>query len=142
MTETQMTDEEFMQFVIENKERIIELMKTVDSTSDNDLKDYVKNTERKVKDRAHQAKDKTEDFAKDMYSAVMNPDVHKHFIRMGMEFFIGLNELASRMPMPDSVKQFKEDVSTSTTEVRSEFCKNNKDCPAKAKSNLEKIELD
>ena len=27
MTETQMTDEEFMQFVIENKERIIELMK-------------------------------------------------------------------------------------------------------------------
>ncbi|MBE6525900.1 MAG: hypothetical protein E7Z66_04990 [Thermoplasmata archaeon] len=142
MTETQMTDEEFMQFVIENKERIIELMKTVDSTSDNDLKDYVKNTERKVKDRAHQAKDKTEDFAKDMYSAVMNPDVHKHFIRMGMEFFMGLNELASRMPMPDSVKQFKEDVSTSTTEVRSEFCKNNKDCPAKAKSNLEKIELD
>ena len=141
MTETQMTDEEFMQFVIENKERIIELMKTVDSTSDNDLKDYVKNTERKVKDRAHQAKDKTEDFAKDMYSAVMNPDVHKHFIRMGMEFFMGLNELASRMPMPDSVKQFKEDVSTSTTEVRSEFCKNNKDCPAKAKSNLEKIEL-
>ncbi|MBQ2762285.1 MAG: hypothetical protein IJF47_01040 [Candidatus Methanomethylophilaceae archaeon] len=142
MTETQMTDEEFMQFVIENKEKIIELMKTVDSTSDNDLKDYVKNTERKVKDRAHQAKDKTEDFAKDMYSAVMNPDVHKHFIRMGMEFFMGLNELASRMPMPDSVKQFKEDVSTSTTEVRSEFCKNNKDCPAKAKSNLEKIELD
>lgn len=142
MTETQMTDEEFTQFVIENKERIIELMKTVDSTSDNDLKDYVKNTERKVKDRAHQAKDKTEDFAKDMYSAVMNPDVHKHFIRMGMEFFMGLNELASRMPMPDSVKQFKEDVSTSTTEVRSEFCKNNKDCPAKAKSNLEKIELD
>lgn len=142
MTETQMTDEEFMQFVIENKERIIELMKTVDSTSDNDLKDYVKNTERKVKDRAHQAKDKTEDFAKDMYSAIMNPDVHKHFIRMGMEFFMGLNELASRMPMPDSVKQFKEDVSTSTTEVRSEFCKNNKDCPAKAKSNLEKIELD
>lgn len=142
MTETQMTDEEFMQFVIENKERIIELMKTVDSTSDNDLKDYVKNTERKVKDRAHQAKDKTEDFAKDMYSAVMNPDVHKHFIRMGMEFFMGLNELTSRMPMPDSVKQFKEDVSTSTTEVRSEFCKNNKDCPAKAKSNLEKIELD
>ena len=142
MTETQMTDEEFMQFVIENKERIIELMKTVDSTSDNDLKDYVKNTERKVKDRAHQAKDKTEDFAKDMYSAVMNPDVHKNFIRMGMEFFMGLNELASRMPMPDSVKQFKEDVSTSTTEVRSEFCKNNKDCPAKAKNNLEKIELD
>ena len=91
MTETQMTDEEFMQFVIENKERIIELMKTVDSTSDNDLKDYVKNTERKVKDRAHQAKDKTEDFAKDMYSAVMNPDVHKHFIRMGMEFFMGNN---------------------------------------------------
>ena len=117
-------------------------MKTVDSTSDNDHKDYVKNTERKVKDRAHQAKDKTEDFAKDMYSAVMNPDVHKHFIRMAMEFFMGLNELASRMPMPDSVKQFKEDVSTSTTEVRSEFCKNNKDCPAKAKSNLEKIELD
>lgn len=142
MTETQMSDEEFMKFIIENKDRIKELMNEVDSTSDNDLKDYIKDAGKQAKAHASQAKDKTEDFAKNMYSAFMSPDVHKHFIRMGMELFMGLNELASRMPMPDSVKQFKQDMDSSTSEVKSEFCKNNQDCAMKNKNSLEKIELD
>ena len=149
-----MTDEELRQFLKDNKDRIAALLAEdseetqVDEEEERDklhqLKDKATEVNDKVKEKASETKDKTEEAMKDMYAALMNPEAHKHFVKMGMEFFMGMSQILSKAPIPKPVKKFQEDIAESRAEIQPEFCKNNPDCLVKKKSDdgLEKIDLD
>ena len=137
---TEIKDEELRRFVSENKERILDILaESLPSEEDVDKAfTYAEKAESKVS----KVKDKAEDVAKDAYRAFMAPEVYRHFIRMGMEFFMGLNALAERMPMPDKVKRLKDDLSEAESGAKKEMCRVNTDCPRKTSDGPERIEID
>ena len=160
-----MTDEELRQFLKDNKDRIAALLAEdseetqVDEEEERDklhqlkdkatevndkMREKASEAKDKVKEKASETKDKTEEAMKDMYAALMNPEAHKHFVKMGMEFFMGMSPILSKAPIPTPVKKFQEDIAESKAEIQPEFCKNNPDCLVKKKSDdgLEKIDLD
>ncbi len=145
---TQMTDEELRQFLRENKERIAELIK--DETEfakdvGDEVKGAVDSTADRIKEKVSEGKGRAEETFKDIYKAVMDPVAHRHFVRMGLEFFMGLSAIMDKMPVPSSVKEFREDVEASRASVQKEFCKANPNCAAKKNGNdedIERIEID
>lgn len=161
---TEMTDEELKQFLKDNKDRIMALVaeemtsprteevmkdrlhqiKDVASDVNDRVREKATETKDKVKGRASDAKDRTEEVMKDMYNAVMDPEVHRHFVKMGMEFFMGVKNILENAPLPKPVQKVKEDIDDSKSQVQPEICRNNPDCPLKKKKDdgLEKIELD
>lgn len=161
---TNMTDEELRQFLKDNKDRIVALLaeesqeeipdveerdtfhqiKDKASEVNDKVREKASETKDKVKEKASETKDKTEEAMKEMYSALMNPEAHKHFIKMGMEFFMGISQILDKAPIPKPVRKFQEDVAESKSQIQPELCKNNPDCPSKKKNEengLEKIEL-
>ena len=121
-----MSDEELRQFLKDNKERIEAIM----------AEDEKSNLER-LKEKASEKKDKAEDTMKEMYDALMNPEAHRHFIRMGM------SEILDKVPVPKPVRKFKEDIEESKAKAQNEMCRNNENCAFKKSQDdgLEKIEL-
>lgn len=152
---TNMTDEELRQFLIDNKDRISSLLaeevaKDMPETQEDgkdtlhQIKDVASNVNDKMKGKVSETKDKTEETFREMYSALMNPDAHRHFVKMGMEFFLGVSKILENAPVPKPVKKFQEDVAESKSQVQPEICRNNPDCLAKKKKDndgIEKIEL-
>lgn len=160
-----MTDEELKQFLKDNKDRIISLLaedsaetqvdeeveerdklhqiKDKASEVNDKMREKASETKDKVKEKASETKDKTEEAMKEMYNALMNPEAHKHFVKMGMEFFMGMSQILSKAPIPKPVKKFQEDIAESKAEIQPEICRNNPDCLAKKKQDdgLEKIDL-
>ncbi len=164
---TNMTDEELKQFLKDNKDRIAALLaddiqaadvaedapeeerdklhKLKDKASDmNDkVREKASETKDRVKEKASETKDRTEEAMKDMYAAFMDPEAHRHFIKMGMEFFMGMSKILEKAPIPKPVRKFQEDMAESKSQVQSEICKNNPDCAMKKQDDgIEKIELD
>ena len=163
---TNMTDEELKQFLKDNKDRIAALLAedipaeevTEDAPEDKDrihqikdkasemndrMREKASETKDKVKEKASETKDRTEEVMKDMYAALMDSEAHKHFVRMGMEFFMGMSRILEKAPIPKPVKKFQEDVAEAKSQVQPELCKNNPDCAMKKKDDgIEKIELD
>ena len=127
-----MSDEELRQFLKDNKERIEAIMAEDEKT----------NLER-PKEKASEKKDNAEDTIKEMYDALMNPEAHRHFIRMGMEFFMGMSEILDKVPVPKPVRKFKEDIEESKAKAQNEMCRSNENCAFKKSQDdgLEKIEL-
>ena len=139
-----LTDEEIKKFILENRDRVLDILEENVPRVEEDVDRAFEHAE-KVKAKVSEKKEAAEDVAKGVYAAVMSPEVHKHFIKMGMEFFLGLNELADRLPVPDGIRRIRDDVDRTETEIRKEMCRNNPDCLRKQKDEepeLEKIELD
>lgn len=155
-----MSDEELRQFLKDNKDRIMALLAeemtepteekeekgTFEQMRDVNDKVWEKASEAKdkVREKASETKDRTEETMKEMYAALMNPEAHKHFVRMGMEFFMGMSQIISKAPIPKPMKKFQEDVADSKSQIQPEICKNNPDCLIRKKKddNIEKIELE
>ena len=137
-----MTDAELKQFLKDNAARIKELLADEKEIAD-DIRDGLKTdlgrSAEKMKDKLSEKKDKAEDKFKDVYKAVMDPTAHRHFVRMGLEFFMGLSAIMDKMPVPTPFKEFREDVEASKEGIQKEFCKANPNCAAK-KGNDEDIE--
>ena len=162
---TNMTDEELKQFLKDNKDRIAALLAedipaeevTEDASEDRDKLHQIKDmasgmndrifekaseTKDKVKEKASETKDRTEEAMKDMYAALMDSEAHKHFVRMGMEFFMGVSKILETAPIPKPVRKFQEDVSEAKSQVQPEICKNNPNCAMKKKDDgIERIDL-
>ena len=161
---TNMTDEELRQFLKDNKDRIAALLAEdseetqVDEEEERDklhqlkdkatevndkMREKASEAKDKVKEKASETKDKTEEAMKDMYAALMNPEAHKHFVKMGMEFFMGMSKIIEKAPIPKPVRKFQEDMAESKSQVQTEICRNNPDCAMKKQDEgLERIELD
>jgi hypothetical protein len=94
----------------------------------------------RIFEKASETKDKTEEAMKDMYAALMNSEAHRHFVRMGMEFFMGVSKILESAPIPKPVRKFQEDVTEAKSQVQPEFCRNNPDCALKKKKENDGIE--
>ena len=143
-----MTDEELKQFLKENSARIKELLADEKDLAE-DIRDGLKTdlgkSADRVKEKLSEEKEKVGDAFKDVYKAIMDPTAHRHYVRMGLEFFMGLSAIMDKMPVPSSVKEFREDVEASRAGVQKEFCKANPNCAAKKNGNdedIERIEID
>lgn len=143
-----MTDEELKQFLKENGARIKELLADEKELAD-DIRDGLKTdlgrSAEKVKNKLSEEKEKAGDALKDVYKAIMDPTAHRHFVRMGLEFFMGLSAIMDKMPVPSSVREFREDVEASRASVQKEFCKANSNCVANKDckdEDVERIEID
>ena len=144
---TEFNDEEMIEFIRRNKERVAELLKD-EKVFAEDLAGEAKNSAEKaaekVKEKVSHGKERAEETAKDIYKAIMNPEAHRHFVRMGLELFMGLSAIMEKMPMPKPIREFREDLEESREGVQKEFCKTNKNCAAKksADDGIERIEID
>ncbi len=141
-----MTDEELKQFLKENGARIKELLADEKDLAE-DIRDGLKTdlgkSADRVKEKLSEEKEKVGDAFKDVYKAIMDPTAHRHFVRMGLEFFLGLSAIMEKMPMPTAVKEVREDIENSRTAVQKEFCKANENCAAKKqRDDVERIEID
>lgn len=107
------TEDEIRRFVQENKEMIEELMELEKSSirrfaieERKIAKQAVEETKRVAKDGA----DKAEETAKGIYKAIMDPEVQAHFVNMGLEFFMGMSTLLSKVPVPECVKDVESNI--------------------------------
>ena len=143
---TQITDEELKKLFLENKDRIMELIddeKEFARDVGDEVRECADSAADRIKEKVSEKKDRAEDTFKDIYKAVMDPDAHRHFVRMGLEFFLGLSAIMEKMPMPTAVKEVREDIENSRTAVQKEFCKANENCAAKKqRDDVERIEID
>ncbi len=144
---TQMTDEELKQLFSENKDRIIELIQDEkDFAKDvgDEVKTAAEDVADSIKEKISDRKDRAEDTFKEIYKAVMDPTAHRHFVRMGLEFFMGLSAIMDRMPMPAPIREVREDIENSRNSVQKEFCRANENCAARKgrADDVERIEIE
>lgn len=144
---TTMTDEELRQFLKDNMTRIQSMLaeeKDCVEEIAGDLRDNLGTAKDDLKRKVSEKKDSVEDTAKEIYHAIMDPAAHKHFVRMGLEFALGISAVMDKMPMPDMVRKFREDMQESRNDAQKEFCKTNEDCAARNRSenrSIERIEI-
>ena len=146
---TQITDEELKKLFLENKDRIMELIddeKEFAKDVGDEAKEFAENTADRIKDKVSEKKERAEDTFKEVYRAVMDPEAHRHFVRMGLEFFMGLSAIMDKMPLPKTVRDVREDIENSRASVQKEFCRTNENCAARKKGcsddDVERIEID
>ena len=93
MCEREMTDEEFIEFINANKERMNALM-----GDDRDVKDYFRENAKKAKAKVEEAVDDTEDVIKKVFKAMFSPEVQKHIIGAGVEIALGISAALKAIP--------------------------------------------
>lgn len=160
-----MSDEEFAEFMKKNKDRVIGYMKSEGLEFVGHAREEIKKGAKKANNKAKEArefvveakeefigKDDKEDSdgngededdskVKQFFTAVTSEEVQKHFIKMGMELYLGLSAVFDAIPKPDFVDKAAEKASEVRSNASKEYCANNKDCPKK-KSSVKRIELE
>lgn len=141
-----MSDKELEDFVKANRERIEKLLNEegsdfldiAEETVIKGAKKARKKTEELKGDKSETVKENAKEFAK----AVFDPEVQKHFMRMGMEFVLGMSAFFDAIPKPDFVEDVAKDAKETQAEISKEFCDANPNCVRKKKPSVKKIELD
>ncbi len=122
------TEQEFEEFVSRNRdliERMIEMQRGAASDFVGAERAMARDVYGHARGFADESRARAEDFARAAYSAFTDPEVQRHFVNMGMEFFMGMSALMERAPMPDHLREgFRGAEST----VRSAACRTG-DCP-------------
>lgn len=122
-------EENFEEFVLQNEERIMEILMAGRS---------------KAESRITAEKEKGKAFVKGVVEAITDREVTEHFMSMGIEFMLGIGALVKAMPWPEEAQPFVDMVSEQKEALGSVMCKRNPSCGAKGKDSspsLEKIEL-
>ncbi len=125
------TEEEIQRFVSQNKELIESIMRlqkegAVEAASM--TRQAAKEVVSFAEDSADSARVHAEEFAKSAYAMFMDPEVQRHFMTMGLEFFLGVSAMMQRAPIPDFVK---ETAGSTEKTFRSAACRTNEDCGAR-----------
>lgn len=125
-------DEEFEDFVRKNRdliERMIELQKgSVHDFADAE-KAIAVEAYSQARDAADRGRVRTEDALRAAISTITDPEVQRHFMNMGLEFFMGMSALMQRAPMPDAVR---EGISSTELNMRDAACRSNDGCAARS----------
>ena len=101
------TDEEFEAFVANNRdliERMIETQKSAAREFVDAERDAARQAYGHARGFADESRARAEDLARTAYSAFTDPEVQRHFVNMGLEFFMGMSALMERAPMPAPVR--------------------------------------
>lgn len=124
-------EEEFEAFVRQNRdliERMIELQKGAAGDFIGAERAVASEIRGQAKDFAEYGRNRSEDMVRAAYSMFTDPEVQRHFMNMGMEFFMGMSALMQKAPMPGIVK---EGISTTESNFRASACRSNEDCGAR-----------
>ena len=134
-----MTDEEFIEFINANRERMNTLM-----GDDGGMKTFIKENAKKAKTKIEQATDATEESVKKVLSAIFSPEVQKHMVSAGVELMLGFGAILKGMPVPQKAQPVVDKMGEIRRNAASVYCSKNPDCPRKnaPKSETKKIELD
>ena len=136
----EMTDEEFIEFINANKERMNALM-----GDDKGVKTFIKENAKKAKDKAEHAKDATEESVKKVFNALFSPEVQKHMFTAGVEIMLGIGAIIKAMPVPEKAQPIVDKMAEVRSNAASVYCAKNPECPrkkAEAKAEAKRIELD
>ncbi|MDR2866775.1 MAG: hypothetical protein LBV13_05190 [Methanomassiliicoccaceae archaeon] len=97
-----------------------------------------------VKEKMGPQKEKIEDALKAGTSLFFNPEIQRHFVKAGMEFLAGMEELIRNIPMPDFMKETMHKASESKDIIVKDIA-NEKDAEKKQKtedSKMKKIDVE
>jgi hypothetical protein len=129
------SDEEINEFVRENR-ALIEKMMERSKDDAADLADAGRKAAHEALDEAGRARDKMEDAARQTYNMLMDPEVQRHFIAMGMELLAGVSAMIAKAPIPDKFKESAADVEDN---VKKTACAKNENCTAATK--MQKVQV-
>jgi len=111
-------DPELERFFRENKDMVERLLKEEKEIFSKMLKEK----KAKYEDFAKQS-DKKKETAQQMMGAFMDPEVQKHFMKMGMEFMMGMSALVQASPIPDMFKDMAGKAESAGKTAADEFYK-------------------
>ncbi|MCL2712414.1 MAG: hypothetical protein FWD37_03960 [Methanomassiliicoccaceae archaeon] len=113
-------DIDIEEFVKKNREAIEKILKEQDTSA--------------FKEKADAQKEKAEEVLKGVIGTILNPDIQRHFVKAGMEFLSGIEELLKSAPFPEKVKETVEKAyEAKETFVKDVVCDLNPDCKIKNK---------
>lgn len=147
---TNMTDEEFIEFMRENKDRVKAFMKE----EDGEFAKYLKKKAKKAKKKAKKAKkmfeegfDEAGTAVKGVKDAVFSPEVQKHIVSAGIEMMLGITALIDAIPKGEKTQEAYDRAEEMRHNISSIVCAKNPDCarrkPAEEKKeDVRKIEID
>lgn len=137
----EMNDEEFKNFILENKDRVKELLRDEDS----EFRYFVKSELKSMKKKAKKAKKKFEAKADEKFNgfkdAAFSPEVQKHLVGAGVEMMLGITALISAIPKSERFQEAFDQAEEARKNASEVYCAKNKDCPRK-KAEAKKIELE
>jgi len=135
------TDSELEDFIRENREMIMRLLKEEKSTAEKLFKEEkecfksVFDEEiKKAEEFAGKKREKAKDTAQEVFNAFTDPEVQKHFMIMGIEFMMAMNALISAMPFPEGIKDMAEKAEEARKSASENFSKASSSRNAEKKS--------
>ncbi len=142
------SDEELLRFISENKDRLVQYMKTQGIEAVDATRKSVKAGAEKVSEVAEDVKadvnsefDVVRNNTKEFVNAFTREDVQKHLVRSGMEFMMAVSTIIDAIPKPGFVSKACDKASDIRSNINKEYCANNQDCPRRAEK-PKKIEID
>jgi 2-hydroxy-3-keto-5-methylthiopentenyl-1-phosphate phosphatase len=98
------------------------------------------------KDTIESKKEKADETFKSVFAIFTNKEIQRHFVKAGMEFLSGIEEIIKAIPVPDSVRE-KMDMATEAKDdfVKDVVCDLNPSCKYKAaagKKKMKKIDVE
>lgn len=158
-------DDEFKQFILDNKERILKILESeIKDDKDAAPKESKKTEQNGMKNdgfnyytqilnfgiadgiskKIHEQvpKGKFEDATKGMTSAFLDPEVQKHFVTMGVELMQGLETLMKAIPKSGFAQEVYEKAESTKDIVADVKCDRNSACKKKKAPVAKKIELE
>lgn len=137
------TDEEFQDFVANNRELIELMMRMKDQAPAADKVEGTASRIVKAVDEAEANADrmrqKTEEFIQDTYKMVMHPDVQRHFMKMGMEFMMAVSAMMQNAPTPDFMKESVADMEKNWKKTS---CSMNEECEVRKSNKPNKVTIE
>jgi hypothetical protein len=129
------SEEEIQRFVDENRDLIEVMMdraapegRNVGEPSGDRIRSRVEEDALRARARMEKDTRRAEDAFREVFEAFADPEVQRHFMSMGMSFFLGVSALMRRMPAPDFVKSTASDMESSWKEAA---CRSNEGCSAR-----------
>jgi len=120
------TEEEFREFILDNEEKILEIIQARKSKAGSKFGKEV---------------EKGKAFTKGVLEAFMSKEVQEHFIRMGLEMMMGIGALIKALPLPEELSPVVDAVTEQNDALEGMVKKSGSPKPRKKKSPVEKIEV-
>jgi len=122
----------------EELERIIKEQKEM-------IEDLINSQKASFKETMGNEKKKADETFKAMFSIFTNKEIQRHFVKAGMEFLSGIEELIKAVPIPDNIKEKMDKASEAKDDfVKDVVCDLNPSCKYKSagKKKMKKIDVE
>jgi len=147
-----MSTDEILEFLVRTQREKIEgmlnaqkeTMENVFSAQKETMENMFSAQKGAFKEKMGPAKEKFDDTMKGFVSMIMNPEIQKHFVRSGIEFLSGIEEMIKNVPMPEFMKENVEKACDAKDEVVKDMAKEfvKDDGPKTTNKKMKKIDVE